>query len=284
MQYIGIVDSGSTKADWIFLDENGSQHHATQTPGLNPLLLEIDDIPIELNSNSVINEIKNDVVQIYFYGAGCKAEKPKNQLQLGLQKFFYNAHILINTDLMAACLAVYQGEPCLVAILGTGSNVCYFDGKSAKSDIPSLGFILGDEGSGNHIGRVLLQSFFYKKMPSDLSAKFANQYNLELDFVLEKLYKQSKVNAYLAQFSRFAQENMHHPFMIKLITNCFQIFVDNLIMPQNYTGVKINFVGSIAYHFKPILELVLDENNLQLGTIIQKPIEELVAYHSHRLK
>ena len=283
MNLTGIVESGSTKADWVFLDGEGIEKFRTNTNGFNPLLISQEDITAELNANAILQQIKENVGLLHFYGAGCKSEQPVHDLKISLKRYFSKAEIHVKTDLDAACFAVYQGEPCIVGILGTGSNACFFDGTEPEINVPSLGYVLGDEGSGNHIGRELLKAFLYHRMPENLYNQFRAQFETDLNVVLENIYKKPKANAYLADFSHFAYRHKEDSYIQNLLITCFKAYVENSIMPYRpKTGIKINLVGSVAYYFNEILEEVFQKNKLKINKIIHKPIDGLIAFHSQQ--
>lgn len=281
-----IVESGSTKSDWIFLNAENQIVLRTQSIGLNPLFIQAEGIEKALAQNSELGAFSDKTTQIYFYGAGVPTESLKNEIKNGILAHFPHAEISIESDLKAACLAAYRGEPCLVAILGTGSNACFFDGEEIWQETPSLGFILGDEGSGNHIGRNLVRDYFSKKMPKNLAEKFYQKYHLNKDELLMKVYKSPHPNTFLATLNEFANEHRHEVYIQQLIEKCLTEFVEYQILPYaQKNDCKINFIGSIAHTHHEILEIVCDKFYLKLGKIIQKPIDDLVAYHiQHRKK
>lgn len=285
MKLTGIAESGSTKADWVFLDENGAEKFRLQTKGCNPLLLSAKEITNELSSEKDLTEIKDEVTALFFYGAGCKTPEAQNQISQVLKEFFRRAQITVKTDLDAACLAVYDNEFCLVGILGTGSNACLFDGKMPKTLIPSLGYVLGDEGSGNHIGRELIRAYFLNQMPENLKTEFQQQFDLNLSFVLENVYRKPKANAYLADFSRFAYDQKENAFIQDLVKKCFREFTELMLKPYHPgQELPVHFVGSVAFYFQDLLREVLQQQGLKAGNFIHKPIDGLVKFHADKLQ
>ena len=177
-----IADGGSTKADWILLDKEGEQVFKTRTGGLNPAVFSEDLMKARLNDNEDLYSVKEQVTNVYFYGAGCGTEKPTALLKSIFESFFKNAEVVVKEDTYAAAYAV-TSEPGIVCILGTGSNSCYFDGENVDVRIFSLGYILMDEASGNYFGKKLLRDYYYGKMPSDIAKLFEEQFNLEADHI-----------------------------------------------------------------------------------------------------
>lgn len=277
---IAIIDGGATKCDWVLLKNDKSNLLITQTIGLNPNIINHNQIPIEIEKNNELLSIKDSLEYIYFYGAGCGFDENKKVVKKELQKIFTKANILVEEDLTASAYSLYRGTPVIACILGTGSNSCLFDGKSIHRELPSLGHLLGDEGSGGAIGRLLLRDFFMKKLPKDLSEDFKNTYQLTAAEFVKKIYHMPMANSYLASFNKFVAERKNHPYMQNMIFLEFKKFFEYHILPYNDChSYEINFVGSVAYIYKDILSSVASYYNLNVGTIIQKPIDNLVEYH-----
>jgi N-acetylglucosamine kinase-like BadF-type ATPase len=276
-----LVDSGSTKADWIAIDDAGDVLFTTQTLGLNPEVLVKDQIIERLNDRFDILHNKNSVSHLYFYGAGCGTDRMKNFLAKVFQEYFIKAHISVQEDTYAAVYATTpKNEKAIVSILGTGSNCSYFDGFELHQKVQSLGYIAMDDCSGNRFGRQLIRSYYFNKMPADLASLFEKEYNLEADFIKHNLYKEANPNAYLATFAKFLIQHKEHEFCQKIIKKAMQDFVDNYITQyENCNEVPIHFIGSIAFYLKDELEVVLKENNLKIGNVLRRPIDGLIKYH-----
>ena len=183
-------------------------------------------------------------------------------------------------DLTAAAYAAYQGTPAIVCILGTGSNSCLFDGETLHRELPSLGHMLGDEGSGSAIGKAVVRDFFMKKLPKDLADDFEQTYQLSAAQLIQKIYHSPMANSYLASFNKFVAERKNHPYLQNLVFQEMKRFFEYHILPyKNCFSCEINFVGSISYIYQDILRSVASYYRLNVGTIVQKPIENLVKYH-----
>ncbi|UJH66990.1 N-acetylglucosamine kinase [Allomuricauda sp. SCSIO 65647] len=276
-----IVDSGATKSDWIALDEKGEKLFNTQTLGLSPEVLTKEVIEDRLANNFELSKNREEVAQLFFYGAGCGTDRMKRFLKGIFNDFFPKAKIEVNEDTFAAIYSTTTiGSPGIVCILGTGSNCSYYDGHQLFQKVTSLGYILMDDGSGNFFGRKLLRDYYYHKMPQDLGIKFAKEFDLDADVIKENLYKQPNPNTYLAKFARFIVENKEHPYCKGVIHKGFQQFVNNHIMQfELATKVPIHFVGSIAYYLQEELKTVIKNNDLIQGAIRQRPIDGLVEFH-----
>ena len=276
-----LVDSGSTKADWIAIDDNGKVLFTTQSLGLNPEVLDIDAVIERLNDRFDIEHNKDKATHVFFYGAGCGTDRMKKFLTAVFQGYFRNAHVEVQEDTFAAVYATTpKDEQAIVCILGTGSNCSFFDGKELHQKVQSLGYIAMDDGSGNRFGRHLLRGFFFNKMPETLAEEFRTEYNLDVDFVKSNLYKEDNPNAYLATFAKFIIKHKDHEFCKKIIKKELKSFVKNYIMQyENHKEVPVHFVGSIAFYLKEELEVVLTKYNIKIGNVLRRPIDGLIAYH-----
>ncbi len=279
-----IADGGSTKADWIALNTNKEEAFRVRTLGLNPAI-----VPHEELSNRIVNmfqlmHIKDEVTEIHFYGAGCGTPKPIEILKSILESIFVNAKIFIAEDMLAAVYAASGKEPALVCILGTGSNSCYYNGEQMEMMTASLGYILMDEASGNYFGKKLIVDYYYHKMPKKIAEKFRNEFDLEADHIKKNLYRAPNPNMYLATFAKFMFEFKEEKYIKKIIKKGFQEFFKYRILPYNKTAeTPIYFIGSIAFYFRDILEKIAQKNNLVITDVIQRPIDNLLAYHKDNI-
>ena len=253
-----LVDSGSTKADWISIDENGKVLFTSQTLGLNPEVLNKEEIISRVNDRFDISLNKDNVTHLFFYGAGCGTDRMKDFLHGVFQEYFPNAAIVVHEDTYAAVYATTpKNEKAIVCILGTGSNCSYFDGQILHQKVQSLGYIAMDDCSGNQFGRQLIRDFYFSKMPVNLAAEFAKTYDLDADVIKHNLYKEPNPNAYMATFAKFLILHKAEEYCQKLVRKDMQIFVDNYITQyENCKEVPINFIGSIAFYLKEELKEV----------------------------
>jgi len=277
-----LVDSGSTKADWISIDENGKVLFTSQSLGLNPEVLGKDEVVTRLNDKFDISHNKKSVTHLYFYGAGCGTERMRNFLSSIFEEYFPNAVISVHEDTYAAVYATTpKGEKAIVAILGTGSNCSYFDGAVLHQKVQSLGYIAMDDCSGNQFGRHLIRGYYFNKMPKDLAQKFEKEYNLEADAIKHQLYKEPNPNAYLATFAKFLIQNKDHEFCKKIIFAAMEDFTEFYIKQyENYKEVPVHFIGSIAFYLREELAQVLKPHGIKIGNVLRRPIDGLIQYHS----
>ena len=277
---IAIVDGGSTKCDWVILENSGKISQKTKSIGFNPNIINADLIPQEIEKNPHLFLIKNQLDYIYFYGSGCGTVENALLVETQLQKIFPYAKVTVKEDLTAAAYAAYNGKPAIVCILGTGSNSCYFDGESIRRDLPSLGFLIGDEGSGSALGKHLVRRFFMKKLPQDLHQEFVETYHLTIEDAIKNMYHNPRANAYLAEFNKFVVQRKQHPYFQNMVFDEMKNFFEYQVLPyEEAREAEINFIGSIAYYYEDVLRAAAAELNLTVGHIVQKPIESLVEYH-----
>jgi N-acetylglucosamine kinase-like BadF-type ATPase len=276
-----IVDSGSTKADWIAIDDSGKILFTTQTLGLNPEILDEEEVVERLNDRFDILQNKNEATHLFFYGAGCGTERMKIFLSQVFQAYFPNAIVSVEEDTYAAVFATTpKGEKAIVSILGTGSNCSFFDGKDLHQKVQSLGYIIMDDCSGNVFGKELIRKYYFNKMPQHLAVEFEKEYDMTPDYIKSKLYKESNPNAYLATFAKFLIQHKEDPFCKKIIYKGMKSFVKNYIKQfDNYQEVPVHFVGSIAFYLKDELEVTFEKYQIKLGNVLRRPIDGLIAYH-----
>lgn len=271
-----VADSGSTKTSWIVGDANRRQTY--QCGGLSPYFVNENEIATAVRLLEIPKE--NTPTQIFFYGTGCSSDGKKNIVALGIKQVFPLAAIHIEHDILASAIATCQTEPGIACILGTGTNTCYYDGNTIQKNVPSLGYILSDEGSGNYFGKLLCRDFFYEIMPADLRLLFYEKYAIEKTEFLDYIYHKPSPNAYLASFSGFMSEHREHTYIQTILQSGFSYFFEMLITKyENHQRLPIHFIGSIAYNFKVELEKVAHSYSCKIGVVLQHPIDELFSYH-----
>jgi len=278
MQQTLIADSGSTKTDWRLINADGKIQQF-RTAGLHPLLLTASQVG-EIVSKELATMESDNVSEVFFYGAGCSGDQAKSVIQTGLKGIFTNAIIEIKDDLTAACRALSDNKECLVAILGTGSNSCHYDGKKIIDQVPTLGYVMGDEGGGVDIGKQLLRSFFYREMPQPIADAFDAQYKLNRNDVVDAVFKQSAPNRYLASFTEFAFKHRKEVFIMDIVAKCLDGFFNHHLLKYKVgSGVSLHATGSVAYYFGDLFRTIAIEKKIRVGTITESPIAALTLYH-----
>ncbi|RQO32210.1 N-acetylglucosamine kinase [Taibaiella sp. KBW10] len=279
MSHILIADSGSTKTEWCLLD--GKKAKKITTGGINPYFISEEECLSMLKKELKLGKAKDDIADIHFYSAGVKAPQNQKAVSKILKTHFDIKNINVHTDMLGAARATCGSEKGVTAILGTGSNSCYYDGSKISKQHPSLGYILGDEGSGTHMGRKVLQYFFYKTFDGDLHEAFINKYGNDLPGVLEKVYKEPLANRYLAGFTEFLNDHRGHYMIENIIEDTLlEFFTKNLLKYRESWKYPIHFIGSVAYTFKDVLYTVTEQYGLEVGSVMKSPIDGLKEYHS----
>ena len=271
-----IIDAGSTKMGWILMDGHEVKAHFV-TKGFNPNYSPMQDLVETCRGASLPND---NIHSIHYYGTGCGNEQNCQIIKDVFQNQFPDAKIHVTHDLMAACHAALVHEKGIACILGTGANSCVYDGTNIIEKAVSLGYLVGDEGSGMHIGREVVRAYFYGFMPEDLRLKFEETYHLELKDFIDKVYHQPQPSRYLATFAKFAGEHQSNPFIKELVKGCFKTFIEAFVMRYSECkSLKISFVGSVAFHFKDTLKETLTDYGLTLGEVMPSPAEGLIRYY-----
>lgn len=279
-----IADSGSTKTDWCLISDSGSGLYF-KSEGYNPYFSVKSDM-IESIRNSVSGHVDPmEISKLHFYGAGCEADKIGVMTEVLSSVFSNCKQLYAEVDLLAAARGLLGRQPGFAAILGTGTNTCVYDGVNITKNIDSLGFILGDEGSGGAIGKRILSDYLRNKMPPSVCVQFERFHNLSAEEIIHRVYMEPLPNRFCAQFAKF----LNHPevdtdYSYRIVKSSFRQFFENLVSCYpGYTEYSFNCVGSIAYCFKNILLEVLDEFNMLPGLIVPSLIEELVDYHLSKI-
>jgi glucosamine kinase len=274
-----IADSGSTKTAWKLISEAEAVKNI-KTSGINPFFRTEEDIFQELETQ-LLPETGAEVNRIYFYGAGIINAEKGNIIRKALSRIYTNANIEAHSDVLGAARALFGNQPGTACILGTGSNVCMYDGEKITGGISPLGFILGDEGSGAVMGRKLLGDYFKEVMPPYLRLAFSEKYKLSREEALNRVYRSDKPNQFLAQFTPFLSDHAHSAYCQEFVQHNFMEFFErNVIKLPDYNKFQIGFVGSVAYYFSQILRNTASYYGFEHATIIKDPIDGLEKYHS----
>lgn len=283
MKAILIADSGATKTSWALLYESG-EAKTTQTLGINPLLQSQDSIKQLLEKDLAFKPQNAAITKVVYYGAGASGEKERELLKATFRNHFSLTEVEVHSDLLAAARATAGREKGIVCILGTGSNSCYYDGNTNAFQHPSLGYLAGDEGSGNALGKELLSRYFNEKMDQKLKTAFAEKYDVRLPTVLENLYQKPYPNRYLASFTYFLSEHRQH-FIVEDILN--KTFIDfyqtHLLAYKESHDYPIHFVGSVAHAFRDVLIQINLQYRLESGHFVADPMPGLCRYHLQEL-
>ena len=273
-----VADSGSSNADWIIV-KNDTERIEFSTKGINPFFVNEKEICKLLSGYEEIQQYNSKVKEVHFFGAGCSSPDKREIVSNGLSKVFSKAFINVEDDVLGAVYATCGTGKGFTCVLGTGSNIAYFDGEEAHYGNHGIGFILGDEGSGAYFGKRLITSYLYGKMPKELKAAFEKSYTIDKEVVIENVYQKPSPNIYLASFSRFMYKQKGNPLIQQILFEGFEEFAKtNILKQQHYQAYPCHFVGSIAYFFQDILGQVCSKHKIKLGKVLADPIQELTDY------
>ena len=274
-----IADSGATKSTWCLLQNNKKKILSTQ--GLSPYFLKTDQIQ-QIVGTEVKSKLKGIAPdEIFFYGTGCINPGNEKLVKKALSNLFPQSAIQVTHDLMGAAKALCGDQKGVACILGTGSNSCYYNGKKIVKNSPGLGFVLGDEGSGAYMGKKVVQYYLYNTFDPDLMDRFNALFKTNSAEILEAVYKKPLPNRYLASFVQFLVENRGHYMVENIIEDSFNdFFFHHVYKYKESWTMPINFVGSVAFGFKDVLNEMCNSYELQLGKVLKNPMDGLIKYHT----
>lgn len=279
-----IADSGATKTDWRIL-EHSKPIASFETIGLSPYFNRKEDFLSALNQNYPKQFSPEQIKEVFFYGSGCGVHERGQDVARYLSIFFSNAKIHAVSDALGAARALFKRQPGIVVILGTGSNIAYYDGERLYNRTPSLGFVLGDEGSGAYMGRLLLRAYLYKTLDADIAHRLEQQYNVELSHVLNMVYSAPRPSAYLASFVPFILENIHNQHIYSIVKEAFvALYRCHFAVFENLSDLSIGVTGSVGCLFNQILDSVGEEYGFKISQYLRYPIVELINYHTQNTR
>jgi N-acetylglucosamine kinase-like BadF-type ATPase len=279
MSMILIADSGSTKTAWCLVRDSQIVKRF-ETAGINPFFQTEDEIVAQLKDGLSPEVEANCVENIYFYGAGC-ANPEKNRVLEGLLMSVVGSKTaFVASDMLGAARGLLGRESGIACILGTGANSGVYDGEDLVKGVYAGGYILGDEGSGGVLGKLLISDWVKKQMPQDIYDALTEEYGLTYLGIVDRVYKQAFPNRWLAQFTKFMSARREHPYIHNLLVEAFKAFFErNIKQYDEWKALEVGFVGSIAFYFNAELREAAEVCGVKLGKVMQNPIEGLVEYH-----
>jgi N-acetylglucosamine kinase-like BadF-type ATPase len=281
-----IIESGATKSEWAVLDHEKGIVFRYTTAGINVNYSSNEDIVAIIHNfnNAATVCTVNSIREVAYYGAGCGTPNNRKRIEALLANTFAQADISVWSDLIAACHALYGREAGLVAILGTGSSSCLYDGLQIVDRAPSLGYLLGDEGSGTYLGKQLVTELLRNHLSQQIVIEFETEFSLKKEQLIALLYQSEEPNLLLASFAPFVAKHIEHSEINKICINAFNHFFQNDILYYlDYQKYKLSFVGAVAYHFRHPIESVVAHYGLTLGKVLSSPMEELLHFHTLKL-
>lgn len=274
-----IADSGSTKTDWCVV-LNDTPIKRIGTKGLNPFFQSEEEVQQELTHSLLPQLPEGTINSVYFYGAGCTPEKAPVIRRAIADSLPIVGNIKAYSDMLAAARGLCRHEAGIVCILGTGSNSCFYNGKEIVNNVSPLGFILGDEGSGAVLGKLLVGDILKNQLSPAVKEAFLKQFDLTAPEIIDRVYRQPFPNRFLASLSPFIAQHLEEPGIRRLVLNSFIAFLRRNVMQYDYTQYPANFIGSVAYCYREILQEAAQETGVSIGKILQSPMEGLIRYHT----
>ena len=274
-----IADGGSTKTNWCLINADGARFFFN-TEGYNPEFISTAAIIASLRKNLPETLDTGQITELHYYGASISSPPKVAIVANAMRAVFPQAHIDVDHDLLAAARALLGQKTGFAAILGTGTNSCVYDGKQVAFTVDSLGYFLGDEGSGSFIGKRLLRDYLRQLLPGTLQADFRAAYGLGREEILDNLYNQPLPNRFLASFAKFAYDHNNTSYCRQIVLDGFETFFQNIILHYPaYQSHTFNCIGSVGYNFRDALTQVATTHGMAVGKIIRSPIDDLVTYH-----
>ena len=277
-----VVDSGSTKTDWGFFN-TVYDLKAVKTQGINPCHQSEEEIRSIIRNELLPNTQNLDlaaITEVFYYGAGCATRSICEQMAALLKEFIPNAAIAVDSDMLGAARALCGHAEGVACVLGTGSNSCLYNGKAIEDQVPSLGYILGDEGSSAALGRRLIGDCLKRQLPEAVSREFMERYSLTKESIIESVYRKPLPNRLIAGFAPFVYEKRAIPEVHKMIIQCFSEFFTRNVINYHKPWLPVHFVGSLAGSFADELRETADSLGMTIGKIEASPMSGLVDYHA----
>ena len=272
-----IADSGSTKTDWC-VAEDGKILRRIKAGGINPVFLSDEELCDA--TRDVARQLEDMRPEaIHFYGAGCIPTQTERVIRALRQAFPAADEVEVASDMLGAARALCGHQAGIACILGTGSNSCFYDGERIVANVSPLGFILGDEGSGAVLGRLLVGALLKNQLTPGLKEEFLERYALTPADIIERVYRRPLPNRFLASLSPFLAAHLEDESIHRLVLDAFRDFLRRNVMQYDWQAHDVHCCGSIAWHYKKILAEAGASLGIRIGQVIQSPMEGLVRYH-----
>ncbi|MNK17406.1 hypothetical protein D3C87_355930 [compost metagenome] len=281
---IAVVYSGSRFSDWRLADK-GRITTGFRMNGINPYLQDERSILQHLHKNTNLINNAEKIRRIYFFGAGSSSKERKDKIKNVLERFFVNARVRVDHDVIASAISTFGDERGIIGIIGSGSNAAYYTGKKIIDNNYGLGYILADEGATNWNSQQLLKHYMTDTLPVDLRDKLEREFNIDKKTILERVYISPQPTNFLNSFTDFVLENKDHLFISQLVKNGLRTFIKTYIKPlmKEYPDSDVNFTGSVAFNYEHLLrEVATEEFNISIGTVVKEPIHNLIKYYINK--
>lgn len=270
---IAIADGGATKCDWALV-ENGEIVERVKMAGINPFSVPEEQICEVIESEFLPIASRYELSHIWFYGAGCGFGG--DIIKRVLAKFFPSTEILVGSDIDGAAKACCPDGSGIVCILGTGVSSMQVENGECTKRLPGPGYILGDEGSGTVMGRMLLSDFIYNQLPPHLYKLFTEEFKVTVPEIIDHTYHKPAVNRFFSSFTPFLSRHIDEEYCQNIVRYNFEMLIKRNLSQYDVNRLSVNFVGSVAAVFEDILTEELEKYGIQKGVIVRSPIDNLV--------
>lgn len=275
-----IADSGSTKTDWCVLD-GGNVVCRVAGHGINPFQQSYEEIKRIVKDELVCRLGPADAIsEIEFYGAGCRDDKIQIMDDILSRAFVKADRVEVCSDMVGAARALFGNSEGLACILGTGANSCLYDGRSVVANVPPLGYILGDEGSGAVLGKLFVNAMFKGGLSEQLRDKFLSESGLTLAEIINKVYREPLANRFLASMSVFIHKNLDDEALRNLVIDNFRNFFRRNVCQYKRNDLPVGAVGSIAFYYHEQLECAAKLEGYELVKVVKSPMDGLILLNS----
>ena len=277
---IAIADGGATKCDWALV-ENGEIVERVKMAGINPFSVPEEQIRSVVKEEFMPVASRYDITHIWFYGAGCGMAG--ETVKRVLTDFFPSTKIVVGSDIDGAAMACCADGEGIVCILGTGVSSMQVEGGKCTKRLPGPGYILGDEGSGTVMGKMLLSDFIYNQLPPHLLKLFNEELDTSLPEIVDRTYHKPAANRFFSSFTPFLSRHIDEEYCQGIVRYNFERLAERSLAQYDTDRLKVNFVGSVAAIFEDLLTEVLEKHGMTKGVIVRSPIDNLVKNITRKL-
>ena len=277
--YIILVESGATKSEWRVLERGGKEVKRFFRAGMNVSTMRMEDVQATL-AEAVGREGLMNAGGFYLYTAGIVTPEVRRMVEGLLRDHFRIGEVDIQNDLTGAARAACGHEPGIAAILGTGSNTCFYDGELLTQKVYSGGYVIGDEGSGASLGKRFLADYIKGLVPEPLATDFAREFDASYAGIVQGVYRSASPSGYLGSLAPMILRHYDHPYARDLVDRNFQDFIDRSLLRYDVAAYPVGIVGGFGWACRDILRPLCEKAGIRISRFIQAPIEGLCAYHT----
>ena len=275
---IVIVESGATKSEWRVLDRDGREIKRFLRAGTNVSTMRMKEVKAML-TEAILSERLEQVDGFYLYTAGIVTQEIHLELVEHLRSLSCLGEIDVQNDLMGAARGACGHEAGIAAILGTGSNTCFYDGESLSQKVYAGGYVIGDDGSGAALGKLFLADFIKGLVPDPLAADFAKEFDASYAGIVQGVYKSPSPSRYLGSIAPLILRHYDEPYAKALVDRNFQAFIDRSLLRYDVACYPVGIVGGFGWACQDILRPLCEKAGIRISRFVKSPIEGLCAYH-----